>query len=253
MRGKRRAECRGCGGSGICKHGRRRATRRECGCSAICKHGKGRAHCNECTDFHCRIQECPRHRESFAGARSLLRHTQRKHGDHPKAQTKRKELVVYQALQRRPPSNSNTKYTYRSKLVGFLDQRRLVPISTSRDRARVGVPRRGMRRGAAHPLPSPLRRPPRLRRRRVDRLGLGAEAGSLALQPRCLQGRRDDKDGDYEAAPGAPRRRDPGAAGEPRGFTRHFLYYDRDDEHATLPTIGKEWSEAAREVSWNPS
>ena len=46
--GKRRAQCRECGGSQICTHGKQRAFCRECGGSQICTHGKQRAQCREC-------------------------------------------------------------------------------------------------------------------------------------------------------------------------------------------------------------
>ena len=39
------------------------------------------------------------------------------------------------------------------------------------------------------------------------------------------------------------------ALGEPEGFRRLFMYYDRDAEDSQLPTIAKEWDPAAREVS----
>ena len=39
------------------------------------------------------------------------------------------------------------------------------------------------------------------------------------------------------------------AMSEPRGFRRLFMYYDRDAEDSTLPTVAKEWDAAAREVS----
>ena len=38
---------------------------------------------------------------------------------------------------------------------------------------------------------------------------------------------------------------------EPQGFVRYFLYYDRDTEDATLPTVAKEWDPSAIEVSRN--
>ena len=46
--GRRRAQCKECGGSGICEHGRRRRECKECGGSAICEHGRIRTRCKEC-------------------------------------------------------------------------------------------------------------------------------------------------------------------------------------------------------------
>ena len=37
--------------------------------------------------------------------------------------------------------------------------------------------------------------------------------------------------------------------GEPQGFRRLFMYYDRDGEGYELPTIAKEWDPAARGIS----
>ena len=48
--GRRRTQCKECGGSAICPHGRRRAQCKECGGSAICLHGLQRFRCKECGD-----------------------------------------------------------------------------------------------------------------------------------------------------------------------------------------------------------
>ena len=46
--GRRRSQCKECGGSQICEHGRVRAQCKECGGSAICEHGRRRHGCKEC-------------------------------------------------------------------------------------------------------------------------------------------------------------------------------------------------------------
>ena len=46
--GRRRRECKECGGKGICEHGRQRSTCKECGGSQICEHGRQRYQCKEC-------------------------------------------------------------------------------------------------------------------------------------------------------------------------------------------------------------
>ena len=46
--GRRRSECKECGGASICKHGRRRTTCKECGGASICEHGRERCRCKEC-------------------------------------------------------------------------------------------------------------------------------------------------------------------------------------------------------------
>ena len=46
--GRRRDQCKECGGSGICEHKRRRSECKECGGSQICEHEKIRSKCKEC-------------------------------------------------------------------------------------------------------------------------------------------------------------------------------------------------------------
>ena len=46
--GRRRSNCKECGGSQICKHGRIRSVCKECGGGSICEHGRIRYQCKEC-------------------------------------------------------------------------------------------------------------------------------------------------------------------------------------------------------------
>ena len=46
--GRRRYQCKECGGKGICEHGRRRSACKECGGGSICEHGRVRSRCKEC-------------------------------------------------------------------------------------------------------------------------------------------------------------------------------------------------------------
>jgi hypothetical protein len=46
--GRQRPKCKECGGSGICEHGRQRYNCKECGGSQICEHGRRRTQCKEC-------------------------------------------------------------------------------------------------------------------------------------------------------------------------------------------------------------
>ena len=48
--GRQRTRCKECGGSGICEHGRRRTDCKECDGNAICEHGQRRSTCEECED-----------------------------------------------------------------------------------------------------------------------------------------------------------------------------------------------------------
>ena len=46
--GRRRSQCKECGGSSFCEHGRQRSYCKECGGSQICEHGRRRYDCKEC-------------------------------------------------------------------------------------------------------------------------------------------------------------------------------------------------------------
>ena len=48
--GRRRDNCKECGGKSFCEHGQRRSTCKECGGSSICKHGRRRSDCKDCKD-----------------------------------------------------------------------------------------------------------------------------------------------------------------------------------------------------------
>ena len=49
--GRRRYRCKPCGGSQICKHGRERSICKSCGGSQICEHGRDRNTCHQCEPF----------------------------------------------------------------------------------------------------------------------------------------------------------------------------------------------------------
>ena len=46
--GKRKSECKECGGVSICEHGKVKSQCKDCGGGSICEHGKVKAHCKEC-------------------------------------------------------------------------------------------------------------------------------------------------------------------------------------------------------------
>ena len=46
--GRRRSQCKECGGASICEHGRQRHVCKECGGASICEHGRVRSKCKEC-------------------------------------------------------------------------------------------------------------------------------------------------------------------------------------------------------------
>ena len=46
--GRRRSQCKECGGASICKHGRQRSLCKECGGASFCEHGRRRSQCKEC-------------------------------------------------------------------------------------------------------------------------------------------------------------------------------------------------------------
>ena len=46
--GRKRSQCKECGGASICEHGRVRSTCKQCGGGSICEHGRVRSKCKEC-------------------------------------------------------------------------------------------------------------------------------------------------------------------------------------------------------------
>ena len=46
--GRKRTECKDCGGSGVCEHGRRRDQCKDCGGSSFCEHRRERSRCKDC-------------------------------------------------------------------------------------------------------------------------------------------------------------------------------------------------------------
>ncbi len=46
--GRRKSQCKDCGGSEICEHNRRRSTCKECGGNQICEHDRRRSTCKNC-------------------------------------------------------------------------------------------------------------------------------------------------------------------------------------------------------------
>ena len=46
--GRRRSQCKDCGGGSICEHGRIRSRCKDCGGSSICEHGRVRSQCKDC-------------------------------------------------------------------------------------------------------------------------------------------------------------------------------------------------------------
>jgi len=64
--GRRRYDCKECGGKGTCEHGRKHSKCKECGGSEICEHGRERTRCKECGGsqicehgrVRCKCKEC---------------------------------------------------------------------------------------------------------------------------------------------------------------------------------------------------
>jgi hypothetical protein len=77
--GRRRYHCKECGGVGICEHGRRRHECKECGGSQICEHGRQRYQCKECGGGS--ICEHGRHRYQCkeCGGPSICEHGRQRH------------------------------------------------------------------------------------------------------------------------------------------------------------------------------
>eukprot|EP01084_Bolivina_argentea_P009594 17910_1 len=48
VHGKRKYQCKDCGGRGICQHGKQKYFCKECGGRGICEHGKHKYQCKDC-------------------------------------------------------------------------------------------------------------------------------------------------------------------------------------------------------------
>ena len=46
--GKRKSQCKDCGGSAFCEHGKEKSRCKDCGGSAFCEHGKHKSYCKDC-------------------------------------------------------------------------------------------------------------------------------------------------------------------------------------------------------------
>ena len=46
--GRKKYDCKECGGGGICPHGRIKRTCKDCGGNGICSHGRQKSRCKEC-------------------------------------------------------------------------------------------------------------------------------------------------------------------------------------------------------------
>jgi len=76
--GKRRTQCKECGGSGICEHGRQRPQCKECGGSGICEHGRIRSKCKECGGSQICQHSCERSKCKECGGASICEHGRRR-------------------------------------------------------------------------------------------------------------------------------------------------------------------------------
>jgi len=51
--GRRKFQCKECGGGYICGHGRERNRCKDCGGSQICPHNKRKSYCKQCSPYYC--------------------------------------------------------------------------------------------------------------------------------------------------------------------------------------------------------
>ena len=72
---RERHRCKECGGNSICEHNKRKNICKECGGSQICEHNKQKQSCKICNGDKYYCYECEK---SFAGWRSLTRHSKSK-------------------------------------------------------------------------------------------------------------------------------------------------------------------------------
>ena len=76
--GRRRSHCKECGGSNLCEHGRRRSTCKACGGASICEHGKHRKVCRECGGASICQHGRQRHLCKECGGASICEHSRRR-------------------------------------------------------------------------------------------------------------------------------------------------------------------------------
>jgi hypothetical protein len=72
--GRRRSQCKECGGASFCEHGRLRSRCKECGGGGICEHGRERSKCKECGGASICEHGRRRHRCKECGGASLCEH-----------------------------------------------------------------------------------------------------------------------------------------------------------------------------------
>ena len=238
----------GTGGTSICEHRRQRPKCKECGGGHICEHLKQRDHCGICSQTRCEIEGCALQGHFFAGAQSLRRHMQARHGDNPKGLTKRKELDVHQCLTK---ADIQFEYQYFLPFKGcglgsetahcFADFCIAKPwgyilVECDEDQHGCYDPTCDTRRdfdmaasvalGSGHRLVVVRFNPDSFRiGNKFCAVGPAYRQASLV---RLIAG--------LDAEPDTP-------------FQRLFMFYDRDSPQATLPSVAKRWPEAAKEVS----
>ena len=70
--GKRRRQCKECGGKGICQHNRRRSSCKDCGGSSICQHGRQKRSCKSCETLRTLATSVYQHLDDYAVAYGCL-------------------------------------------------------------------------------------------------------------------------------------------------------------------------------------
>ena len=76
--GRRRSNCKECGGSSICQHGRIRSTCKDCGGRSICQHGRQRSRCKDCGGSSICDHGRQRSQCKDCGGRSICQHGRRR-------------------------------------------------------------------------------------------------------------------------------------------------------------------------------
>ena len=72
--GRRRHQCKECGGASICEYGRQRSRCKECGGTSICEHGRQRSGCKECDGSSICERGRLRHRCKECGGSQICEH-----------------------------------------------------------------------------------------------------------------------------------------------------------------------------------
>jgi len=248
--GNWRRRCVECRGISVCSHDRRKYECRLCGGRAFCSHGRHRKACCECNNFVCGLEACPRDGRKFSSMLALRNHMQSVHADNPKAVTRAKELDVHEAL-----SKANFQFAYQKHLpfrncglvsesayafIDFVIPKPWGVILLECDEEQHSFydascdVRRDFDSCASIALGSQEKAV--VLRYNPDPFQIGGKTRYTTKKDRLSKMMEVIAQWDVDPAPDI-------------GFARFFLFYDAENENATLPLVAQHWSEDVQKLS----